>query len=215
MPPHAHRTSETDTFRSWEQTSEKRLHHDLRQSLGLLMALAEGVRLDIGHDAAVLRLLDQMRREVESMADLVRAHGESPSRPQCVDVGQVVIDRWRSAVPAAACRMQLVCDAAAVAVVSPVELARSVQNLIANAVRAAGDDGTVVVQVWHHGDTVTVTVSDTGPGFGKVPTHQGLGLSTVRRFAAECGGSLSVVGSSRGGARLMLRIPSAAGRTRT
>jgi signal transduction histidine kinase len=127
-----------------------------------------------------------------------------------VEVGQVVTEVWRSAVAAAPCRMQLVCDAATRALLDPVGLARSVRNLLDNAVRAAGDDGAVVVRVRDDGDTVSVSVSDTGPGFGNVPTQQGLGLVTVRRFAAECGGTLEVAGSPRDGAELVLRIPSAA-----
>jgi signal transduction histidine kinase len=178
--------------------------------LGLLMALTAGVQQNIGHLTEVLGYLDQMRHETERMAELVSAHAGTRKDPQRVDVGQVVADTWRSAVAAAPCHMQLVCDAGTLAVLDPVALARSVQNLLDNAVRAAGGgDGAVVVQVRNHGDTVSVTVSDTGPGFGNVPTQQGLGLVTVRRFVAECGGTLEVAGSARGGAELVLRIPSA------
>lgn len=197
---------------SWEQTSKQRLHHDLRQSVGLLMALTEGVQQNIGHAREVLRRLDQMRQETERMAALVSAQAGTGDQQQRVDVGQVVADSWRSAVAAAPCTMRLVCDAGTHAYLDPVALARSVQNLLDNAVRAAGCDGTVVVQVRHHGDVVTLTVSDTGPGFGNVPAQQGLGLITVRRFVAECGGTLEVTGSARGGAELVLCIP-AAGRT--
>lgn len=204
----AYATSATDDRTSWEQTPEQRLRHDLRQSVGLLMALAAGVQQNLGQVADVLARIDQMRYETEKMAELV-TQGESLGEPQRVDVGQVVVDTWRSAAAAAPCKMQLVCDAAAFAVVDPVALVRSVQNLLDNAVRAAGPDGSVVVRVRNHGDTVSVSVSDTGPGFGNVPTQQGLGLITVRRFAAECGGSLDVAGAPRGGARLVLRIPAA------
>lgn len=209
MTLQAHARSDVGWLGGREPTTEERLRHDLRQSVGLLMALASVVQQDIGHSSEVLAHLDQMQRETTRMAELVSARVETADAPQRVDVGQVVSDAWRSTVAAAPCRMKLVCDAAAVAVVDPVTLARSVQNLLDNAVRAAGADGAVVVQVRDHGDTLSVAVSDTGPGFGNVPTQQGLGLLTVRHFAAEAGGTLEVAASPDGGASVVLRIPSA------
>jgi signal transduction histidine kinase len=205
----AHPAPGTGTSGGWEETPEERLRHDLRQSLGLVMALTAGVQQNIGQVTEVLGCLRQMRHETERMTALVAAEVEGTTGPQHVDVGRIVADTWRSAAAAAPCRLQLVCDAGTRAVLDPVALARSVQNLLDNAVRAAGDGGAVVVAVRDHGDSVTVSVTDTGPGFGNVPTQQGLGLVTVRRFAAACGGTLEVARPPHGGAELVLRIPSA------
>jgi signal transduction histidine kinase len=209
MTQRAHAFFKTETSTGWEQTPEQRLRHDVRQSLGLISALADGVQQNIRHVAEALSHLHQMQREVERTAKLVSTHVATTNGPQRVDVGQVVADTWRSSVAAAPCNMQLLWDAATHAVVDPVALSRSVQNLLDNAVRAAGADGAVVVHVRDDGDSVTVAVSDTGPGFGNVPAQQGLGLITVRRFAAECGGTLDVVPGPMSGATLALRIPAA------
>jgi signal transduction histidine kinase len=56
-------------------------------------------------------------------------------------------------------------------------------------------------------DTIAVVVRDSGPGFGNIPAQQGLGLTTVRRFAAENAGRLDVEQALLGGAELTLRLP--------
>jgi signal transduction histidine kinase len=180
----------------------------MRQSLTVVMSLAavvEKTLLDRGPE--VLKRLDQMRTEAEWMSRLVSSAAPRAVVAQVLDVGDVVAEAWCSTAGTCSCAIQLVRDAHACACVDPDDLERSVRNLIDNAVRAAGDEGTVVVQVRAEPDEIAVVVRDSGPGFGKIPAQQGLGLITVRRFAAENAGRLDVEQALLGGAELTLRLP--------
>jgi hypothetical protein len=54
-------------------------------------------------------------------------------------------------------------------------------------------------------------VGDSGPGFGRIPPQERLGLLTVRRFASEQHGRLLIEKSRLGGALMRLTLPSADG----
>lgn len=190
-----------------EAKRKQRLRHDLRQSLGTVMTLVEIVDHDLSRVPEVLRRLDQIRSETEWMSRMVAGDGPRAADRQLVDVGEVVADVWSAVAATSPCQMRLVRDAVASAVVDVVDLTRSVRNLLDNAVRASGEVGQVVVEVTGDADGVTISIRDSGPGFGNIPPQQGLGLLTVRRFAASIGGRLDVEHSPHGGAELRLRIP--------
>ncbi len=87
---------------------------------------------------------------------------------------------------------------------------RIISNLLGNATRAAGPGGMVTVEVVTDGTFAEVTVEDTGPGFGKIPKGEGLGLSIVAQSLARCGGRLEYGRGRGGGVRASLRLPLAA-----
>lgn len=101
----------------------------------------------------------------------------------------------------------------------PVVLRRIVANLVANATRAAGPSGTVVVEVPRSADGMAVVVEDSGPGFcgpgtGGLGGHQegavgrsGLGLHAAARQASKQNGRLECGQGSLGGARVSLWLP--------
>jgi signal transduction histidine kinase len=190
-----------------DRLRKQRLLHDIRQSLTVVMSLAAVVEKSLDRGPEVLRRLDQMRTEAEWMTRLVSSAAPHAEDAQVIDVGDVVAEAWCSTATTCSCSIQLVRDARACACVDPDALERSVRNLLDNAVRAAGDDGTVVVQVRLEPDTIAIVVRDDGPGFGRIPAQQGLGLVTVRRFAAESAGSLDIDRALLGGAELTLRLP--------
>jgi signal transduction histidine kinase len=195
---------------SEDRLRKQRLLHDIRQSLTAVMSLASIVERSLDRGPEVLKRLDQMRAEAEWMTRLVSSAAPRAQDTQVLDVGDVVAEAWCSVAATCECAIQLVRDARACACVDPDDLQRSVRNLLDNAVRAAGEDGTVVVQVRVEADEVAIVVRDSGPGFGNIPPQQGLGLTTVRRFAAANAGSLDVQQALLGGAELTLRLPRAA-----
>ena len=87
---------------------------------------------------------------------------------------------------------------------SPALLRRTVSNVLDNAVRAAGPDGTVSVEIRPHDDGVMLTVEDNGPGFGEIPSGAGLGLSVVARNVIKYGGRMEYSCGQRGGVRVSL-----------
>jgi len=207
MPELQLHVEESPCSEAVDPTRRQRLRHDLRQSVGTVMSLMAIVEHDGTRVPEVLRRLDQVKSEADWMATLVSSYGPAASDIRAVDVGDAVAQVWASAAAATSCGLQLTRDASVSATVDVVELARAARNLIDNAVRAAGPDGRVVVEVRGGGSAVAVVVHDNGPGFGNVPTQQGLGLVTVRRFAAACGGRLDVDRGIDGGTIVTLLLP--------
>lgn len=91
-----------------------------------------------------------------------------------------------------------------------------------NALEAIGRDGAISITLSHTGETVTMEVTDNGPGFtAEVREHMfapfysgreagrglGFGLSKCWRIVTEHGGSVDAESSSDTGATITLRLP--------
>jgi signal transduction histidine kinase len=188
---------------------EQELKHDLLQALSAMSAVLGIIETDPLHTAVVLPRLEQLRVQVQWVAAILSEHSAEPLN---TDVGEAVADAWSAGGLHALCRVRLVREPVPVAMVDPIALRRAVRNMLDNAIRAAGITGLVEVSVRPEDDEIVVEVADSGPGFGKIASQQGLGLAGVRRFAGLSGGALHVSGSSLGGALIQLRIPSVGAR---
>jgi signal transduction histidine kinase len=188
-------------------TTEDRLRHDLRQSLAAVIALAGVVADDPLRGSCVIDWLSHIVRETEQVSRLLE-RGTPEETSGYVDVGELVSQQWGVVAVVADCTVRLVRDPETRLHVDDLDmLRRAVRNLLDNAVRAAGPGGDVEVRVLARGRGVVVEVADSGPGFGRIPTHTGLGLLTVRRLASACGGSFQVGSSDLGGAEVSLHLP--------
>ncbi len=186
---------------------DARVRHDLRQSLAVVRALVSVGTSDAPDAVQRLQLVE---REVDWMAELLSPEhsGEPDGGPVAVvDLAEVVSEAWRSIAATSPCDVRLLRESSVNVTADAVELRRSVRNLIDNAVRAAGAGGRVDLRVRSVGGRAVLEVTDDGPGFGRIPHQQGLGLVTVRLFAAEVRGSLEVGRSPSGGTRLTLTMP--------
>lgn len=194
----------------FQSKRELRLRHDLRQSLGAVMALVSIIESNPLVVPEVLERLDQIQCEADWMAKILSTPDTDPQEVRVVDIGEAVSESWALVAACAPCLVRLVREPAVHALADPVALRRSTRNLIENAVRAVGAHGTVEVRVLARGDDVMIEVADDGPGFGKIPAQQGLGLVTVRRFVTQFGGSFVVGRSELGGALVRLGLPAMA-----
>ena len=192
---------------------DARLRHDIRQSLAALRALAAIVEAEVAADAGVAERLRLICNEVDWIAELVSSSGSTDGDQDfsVVDVGAVVASTCSSMSLGAGCDLRVVQEPAVMALTDEIALRRSARNLVDNAVRAAGPGGTVEVAVRREGSRAVLEVSDDGPGFGRMPTQQGLGLVTVRRFVSRVRGTLDIGRSRLGGARLTLSMPTHVG----
>ncbi len=103
------------------------------------------------------------------------------------------------------------------------QLQQVLMNLMINAQQAIGDDGgTVTLATRTKGESVFITVSDTGPGmsddvaakifepfFTTKPAGQGtgLGLSVTYGIIQDHGGDISVTRADSGGAKFVITLP--------
>ena len=106
------------------------------------------------------------------------------------------------------------------------QLRQALLNLVLNAAQAIGEEsGAIAVEVEKTNGDLAIIVSDDGPGFSPevmaAPARAfvtareggtGLGLATVRRFAQELGGKITLENIAPHGARVTVVIPCEANR---
>lgn len=185
----------------------QRLRHDVRQPLSAVLLLVAALKSDAELSSTVRDRLRQIEDEAEWMAEMISVHEEDLTTPQVVDLAAVVQQPVTALSAVSTCRLRFRQMCGVHVLADPVALRRSARNLVDNAVRAAGADGRVEVAVRRTVTDAVLEVADSGPGFGRVPHQQGLGLLTVRRFVDEAGGTLTVGASDLGGARVAIRLP--------
>ncbi len=198
--------------------------HDMRQPVGSVFALVAAALAEPGLPDAARDRLKLIVGQAEWLADMIddflhasrreadQTHWETggtdqtESRPDVVRIVSEVI---------APGRLTWLCDVAVISPAGPVQctlpaslLRRTVSNVLSNAARAAGPSGTVTVEIRRrYKGLVRLTVEDSGPGFGNIPTGACLGLSAVARTIIKAGGSMECGRGPSGGARVCLWLP--------
>ena len=156
--------------------------------------------------------------------------GRMPLRRQPTDLDQLLRDACSSlAARAAAAGVTVRVEPHMVtAAVDPVRIRQAVENMVSNALAHTPRGGQVRASAALEGDSLCLTVQDTGPGFnagvlprafepftaGPAPqtgTGQGagLGLAIVRAIAQAHGGQATAENPPGGGARVTVRLPAA------
>lgn len=181
--------------------TESWLFHDLGHELGTILMLVEAIRLDVDAEPVLmhrLNLLELAVGRVESLIEVCAEHrpASDPVRTPMRDVLSQIVETRALTVPTTVvlCPGPPVCLPA-----EPALIWRLVANLVDNAVRAAGAEGRVELELLE-GPPVVVQVRDDGPGFGHGPHGRGgLGLDIVRSLAAALGAELGVRDGEGGG----------------
>jgi len=186
------------------------LVHDLRQPVAAISALVAAAETVEGIPDEVLGRLNQIQEESRRISGFIRQSLEGSLAPVPLDAGALAVGVADMIETAGGGSIQIVADANATVVADESALRRTLANLLDNAVRAAGDDGAVLVTVHSRGPWVSFDVHDSGPGFGAGPPgSSGLGLQIAERFATMLGGEITMLRSHLGGtlARLLLPAP--------
>ena len=202
--------------------------HDLKNTLGMLSLTAENARDNI-HDREFQKdAIETLERSVQKMhrlIDSLNAHKAPASISRAAtDAKAVAGDRIASLEQLASKKgveIRLESESSVLVFVDPSALSRIVENLLLNAVEAIEDGGTVEVRVARNGDTLSITVSDDGPGFDReylenrlfrpfMSTKKnglGVGLVLCKSLAEAHGGSISVSSLPGGGATVKVEMP--------
>jgi len=186
--------------------------HDIRQPTAGVLALAGAALTDTELPESTRKRLNQIIGLAEWQSDVIEhwLHGPERGPPDSrhTDVVRVVNEAAAAERVTWAGELTLVWPPEPVTVpLHSVTMRRMIANLLANATRAAGPSGTVNIEVSSHARRMLLTVEDDGPGFGRLPTGSGLGLSAVAREAVEHHGRLECGRSSLGGGRVNLWLP--------
>jgi putative PEP-CTERM system histidine kinase len=202
--------------------------HDLKNTVGMLSLTADNARDNI-HDRAFQEdAIDTIERSVKKMRRLIDSLN-SHKAPAAIsrgvtDVTDVAADSIGSLDHLASkkgVKILFESDGKIEAPVDKSAFSRIVENLVLNAVEAIEGGGTVTVSIVRLGDSLTLTVSDDGPGFNPEFLEEklfrpfmstkknglGVGLVLCKSLAEAHGGSISVSSSPGAGADVTVEMP--------
>ncbi|WP_329296784.1 sensor histidine kinase [Streptomyces pseudovenezuelae] len=201
--------------------------HQLRTPLAALRlrldVLAAGAEGDTAEElAAAQGEIARLSRLVDGLLAVARAEQATP-RPVAVRVDEVVAERVDAWSPVAEERNVLLTTPSGPALAASLgsgHLEQILDNLIANALDAVPDGGSVTVGVRAAGRFARVRVTDDGPGMDTdakaVAFHRfgssrargtGLGLAIVHRLVTVNGGTVSLEDTPGGGLTVVLDLP--------
>ena len=179
------------------------LCHDLRQPLAAILLLAGSQSGDVRHR------MDGILDQAQWLSDMVEGviGGAADDPPVIVDVAELSSRCVQRVQLTARCRIAFFATDNASTTATPVALGRAITCVLDNAVRAAGPGGQVTVDVTGTDDEITVRVVDDGPGLGKVPSNNSLGLTITRALVAACGGAFELRPGTQGGMVARIALP--------
>ena len=210
------------------------ISHELRTPLAQILLYSETLALDRvrGDDAkraAAQRIVDETRRLVETVSNVVGLTRPEREKSKSVTLVAPVVE-------SAITRVRALSDARARIVVSVpgalrVRLADSsllqvLTNVLDNALKFGSATQTVLVSATREGSLVRIAVEDEGPGIPEALRDRvwtryfrangdsdaggaGIGLSIVRDIVVSAGGCVRAEDGARGGARIVLDLPAA------
>ena len=199
-----------------EAFAAQQLAHDLLQSIAIIRATV-GTHRRTSLDGTAAPMINTIEREVAIMAGLCEEELNRSQLATAIDpaiIATSVVDRMRVAYAG-----ELLLDLDGVSglgtshgiVGSASEWERSLLNLVENGCRAAGPAGRVLVRCGSSAEELTISVADSGPGFGQAPAgRSSLGMVAVMRLVEHHGGHLELRRSDLGGALLTVVLPIAA-----
>ena len=87
------------------------------------------------------------------------------------------------------------------------DLARVLDNLLANACHAAGAGGTVAITITEHDAAIAIAIVDSGPGIDDARREGGLGLTIVAALVERMGSEFVVASGEQHGTTARVLLP--------
>jgi two-component system, NtrC family, nitrogen regulation sensor histidine kinase NtrY len=217
----------------WREIA-RRLAHELRKPLFPIQLSIETLRRSLDRAPApspadfealfressetILQELRSLRRIVDSFGDLARLPKPRLVAMDLAHLAEQVLSLYRPG--AARITIEAALDAEAPVRGDPELLARAVGNLVANAIEAMPEEGTLRIRIVSTADETAVEIEDTGPGLGEdeiarlftpyrttKPGGTGLGLVIAQGIAADHGGRIDVRSAPGQGSTFRLVLP--------
>ena len=211
--------------------------HELRTPLTVLRGTSEVLLRQRATDqpnlTAALRDINEeavrLSRLVDDLLTLSLLDAGLPLNPEPVQVRPFLehfVDRYGSAWPNRQIKLEAAEVDGAAAFVDPEALRRIVTNLVDNAARYSTSGGPISIGAQSDDRTVTVSVSDTGPGLSRDDAARvferfyrgarsrsrnsggtGLGLAIVQALTEESGGKVDIDTAPNRGTTVAVKLP--------
>jgi len=213
--------------------------HELRNPVAPILNAAEALTLMPGDQekdrASAVQIIERQARHLarilDDLRDLTRiSQGTLTLRRETVDVRDIVVQAVQTVMPLMRDRSHRlhtsVDDQPLLVDGDPVRLVQVVVNLLTNAAKYTPSPGTVQIVVQAAGESVLISVRDTGPGIapemidrvfdmytrGKDATEQspdglGIGLALVKACVELHGGAIIVASGPREGTVFTVTLP--------
>ena len=217
---------EAEKIAAWREIA-RRLAHEIKNPLTPIQLTVQQMNDKYpGHDKTYRKLLTDCTEivieEVERLRTLVQEFAEFARMPKLSlttqDLNAVITDTVKLYSER---RVELDLYTPLPELKLDLEGVRRVLiNLVENALDAAGEDSTIIIQTREEGGKVCLSIMDEGPGIDRadrerifepyISTKQegtGLGLAMVRTIIEEHGGTITVSDSPTGGARFDIELP--------
>lgn len=206
--------------------------HELKTPLTVIRGNAELLGrdpsgIDATAAAAITREADRMQRIVNDLLAVAELDAPGELQFEPVNLRALVVRVLTDLGPVAAGRSLALAGTDTAWVFADADkLERALRNLVQNAITATPDDGVIQVRLSVRDRTVSLTVSDNGPGIpaqhlphvfdrfyradparSRAGGGTGLGLTIARTVAETHGGSVQARRADLGGAELEIRLP--------
>lgn len=188
-----------------------RFCHDLRQQVAagrLLAGMCQGPPDAEGHAGPDLTsCIDALAQIFEDIEAMVAAQLGEVSSLWEADLEPIVQRAARQAQLAHRRHVSVTSDGPAWVHCDPVKMRRAVGNVLDNALRACRLGGEVRVDLRVVGDEVVLVVGDEGPGFARIGSVTGFGMTIVSEAVREAAGTLHIRTGPDPGTTVELRFP--------
>jgi signal transduction histidine kinase len=210
--------------------------HDFNNTLTVIIGAADMARWSVSSDSHALGCIDDITRAAQGAAELTRQlltlGRRQVTQPVPVSASTLVArlgGQVRRVLPSDISLEVIVGDAGLVVLVDPVQLERSLYNLVLNAKDAMPRGGKLILRTRRGErsgpdatDLVLIDVSDEGQGMDEATQRRifepffttkevgrgtGLGLATVEAFARQAGGEVLVASNPGRGTTFTLCLP--------
>jgi two-component system phosphate regulon sensor histidine kinase PhoR len=219
--------------------------HELRTPLTSIQGYAESLASGpmtpsevASHLVVIQRNVHRMRDLIDDLMDLSRIESgdgaPEPSRVDVVKLAQTLVADARTRLAHAKIEARVLTPSAPPAWADRKALEQVLENLLTNAIRYTDEGGTITIEIAIAGDSLAVSVSDTGIGipedaldriferFYRVDASRsraigstGLGLSIVRHLVQAMDGTIRVESQLGKGSRFTFTLPRAKDREET
>ncbi len=180
-----------------------RLCHDLRQYVAAGLLLSEP---KTGQEPGQTRMA-LIHQQFTAMAEMLAAEFDRGQGTGQTNLARLVTECAEMARLTHRGRITVVRSKQVMVGGEQVLVRRAVGNMLDNACRAAGRDGTVTVTVGVDADEAKVEVVDDGAGFGGIPSGTGHGLQVIAAAVRACKGRLEISSGPGVGTTVRLCVP--------